>query len=370
MAIRSATSHAVAPALEEPLLFRTPTRPLLPGHIPLEAAVPCSDPFDDHDWLFSIDWDGARALLYLDPDSPTRIQGETLVELGRRFPDVVETVVAPDGRAAVLDGVIAVLDVQGRPDLAALGRRLAAGPSLAAELPAVYLAFDVLHLDGRPVTGWALERRVEALSAFAGSGDVLQVPDHVRGRGSALAAAASARSLPALLARRARAPYRPGLASPDRLRIPLVEQTTCVIAGIVERRLGAPRLILGEQVAGRLVFAGQVEGPHDKLVSRWLAQQVATLTVGAAMLDGVQPFDATWLRPALTATVRHQGRGTGGALLRPTLLAVRDDIEPRWCVRRPPVAAPAEAATGFGFAPTLIVPLPLGDTALLPRPRA
>ena len=74
-------SRAVAPAPEEPLLFRTPTRPLLPGHIPLEASVPCSEPFDDHDWLFSIDWDGARALLYLDPDSPTRIQGETLDNL-------------------------------------------------------------------------------------------------------------------------------------------------------------------------------------------------------------------------------------------------------------------------------------------------
>jgi len=351
------------------LLFRTPTPPLLPGHIALEASVPCSDPFDDRDWLFSIDWDGARALLYLDPDSPPRVQGETPVELGRRFPDVVETVAAPDGRAAVLDGVIAVLDAQGRPDLAALGRRLAAGAALAAELPAVYLAFDVLHLDGRAVTGWALERRIEALSAFAGSGDVLQVPDHVRGRGGALAAAAAARSLPALLARRARAPYRPGLASPDRLRIPLVEQTTCVIAGIIERRLGAPRLILGEQVGGRLVFAGQVDGPHDKGVARWLEQHAETLTVGAALLDGVQPLDATWLRPALTATVRHQGRGSSGALLRPSLIAIRDDVEPRWCVRRPPVAVPADAASGSGFAPTLIVPLPLGDTALLPRPR-
>jgi bifunctional non-homologous end joining protein LigD len=369
VAIRATAARAVASALEEPLLFRTPTPPVLPGHIPLEASVPCSDPFDDHDWLFSIDWDGARALLFLDPDSPTRVQGETLGELGRRFPDVAGTVVAPAGRAAVLDGVIAVLDAQGRPDLTALGRRLAAGPALAAELPAVYLAFDVLHLDGRPITGWALERRVAALSAFAGSGDVLQVPDHVRGRGIALAAAATARGLPALLARRARAPYRPGLASPDRLRIPIAQQTTCVIAGIVERRRGAPRLILGEQVAGHLVFAGQVEGPRDKVVSRWLAQHVATLTVGTAMLDGVQPLDANWLRPALTATVRHHGRGAGGALLRPSLVAVRDDVEPRWCVRRPSVAAPADVAAGFGFAPTLIVPLPLGDTSLLPRPR-
>ncbi|MGA7989350.1 MAG: hypothetical protein WCB51_13235, partial [Candidatus Dormiibacterota bacterium] len=241
--------------------------------------------------------------------------------------------------------------------------------SLAGDLPAVFLAFDVLHLDGRPATGWTLDRRLDALAGFAGSGDVLQVPDHVRGRGTALAVAASARGLPALLARRATAPYRPGVASPDRLRIPLVEQTTCVIAGIVERRLGAPRLILGEQVSGRLVFAGQVDGPHDKAVARWLANQAASLAVPAAMLEGVQPFDATWLRPALTASVRHQGRGAGGALLRSSLIAVRDDVDPQWCVRRPSVPAPGYASAGAGFAPTLIVPLPLGDTALLPRPR-
>jgi bifunctional non-homologous end joining protein LigD len=359
----------VATAVEEQLLFRTPTPPLLPGHISLEESVPCLQPFDDGDWLFSIDWDGARSLLFLDPSGFVRLQGETHADLNERFPDVAGTVSSPDGRPAVLDGVIAVLDAQGRPDLTALGRRLAAGPSLAGDLPAVFLAFDVLHLDGRPTTAWRLDRRVDALGAFAGSGDVLQVPDHVRGRGTALAVAASARGLPALLARRATAPYRPGVASPDRLRIPLFEQTTCVIAGIVERRLGAPRLILGEHVAGRLVFAGQVDGPHDKAVARWLANQATSLAVPAARLEGVQPFDATWLRPALTATVRHQGRGAGGALLRSSLITVRDDVDPKWCVRRPSVSAPADASSGAGFAPTLIVPLPLGDTALLPRPR-
>jgi bifunctional non-homologous end joining protein LigD len=362
-------SRAAATALAEPLLFRTPTPPLLPGHIPLEASVPCAEPFDDRDWLFSIDWDGVRALLYLDPGGPIRIQGEMLTDLGRRFPDVADTVVVPEGRAAVLDGVIAVLDAQGRPDLGSLGRRLAAGPALAAELPAVYLAFDVLHLDGRPTLRWPLERRLDALAGFAGNGDVLQVPDHVRGRGSALAAAASARNLPALLARRGSAPYRPGVASPDRLRIALAEQTTCVIAGMVERRLGGPRLILGEHVAGRLLFAGHVDAPRDRLVTRWLMQRAAECTASIPMLEGVQPTDATWLRPSLSATIRHHGRGPGGALLRPTLVAVRDDVDPRWCVRRPAVTAPSERLGSMAFAPTLIVPLPLGDTTLLPRPR-
>jgi bifunctional non-homologous end joining protein LigD len=366
---RAGGSRAAATALAEPLLFRTPTTPLLPGHIPLEASVPCAEPFDDLDWLFSIDWDGARSLLSLDPGGPVRLQGEILSDLARRFPDVAETLAVPPRRAAVLDGVIAVLDAQGRPDLAALGRRLAAGPALAADLPAVFLAFDILHLDGRPTTGWTLGRRLDALREFAGKGDVLQVPDHVRGRGCALAAAATARELTALIARRESAPYRPGVASPDRLRIRLRDQTTCVIAGIEQGRRGTARLILGEYVAGRLVFAGQVEGPQELMVSRWLGQRAFALRVGSAMLEGVQPAHATWLRPALTATVRHHGRAARGTLLHPALVAVRDDVDPRWCLRRPAVPPPA-AARPSGFAPTLLVPLPLGDSTLLPRPRA
>ncbi len=368
MAGRSGSSRSAA-ALCDPLPFRSPTPPLLPGYVPIEASVPCAEPFDDRDWLFSVDWDGARALLFLHPGGAVRIQGEMPGDLARRFPDVSASASVQGARGVVLDGVIAVLDGEGRPDLAGFGRRLAAGPAAAAELPAVYLCFDVLHLDGHPTISWPLGRRIDTLSELIGSSDVLQVPDHVRGRGEALAAAAAERGLAALLARRADAPYRPGVASPDRLRIALANQTTCVIAGIVARRRGGTRLILGEHLAGRLAFAGQVEGPNDPLVARWLAERASDLEVAGPTLDGVQPVSATWLRPALTATVRHHGRSHGGALRRPSLLAVRDDVDPRWCVHRPAVAGPLHAPAGAPFAPTLLMPLPLGDAALLPRLR-
>lgn len=367
MAGRASLSRAALAAFGDPLPFRSPTPPQLPGYIPIETAVPCAEPFDDRDWLFSVDWDGARALLFLDPGGSVRIQGEMVADLARRFPDVSATAAMKGCRGAVLDGVIAVLDREGRPDLAGFGRRLAAGPAAAAELPAVYLCFDVLHLDGRSTLGWSLDRRLDALSELTGQSDVIQVPDHVRGRGEALAAAANGRGLVALLARRANAPYRPGVASPDRLRIALSNQTTCVIAGLVPQRGGGTRLILGEHVAGRLTFAGHVDGPRDRLVAGWLAQQAADLRVSSPVLDGVQPFKATWLRPALTATVKHHGRSAGGALVRPTLLAVRDDVDPRWCVQRPPVDGPVDLHAGTRFSPTLLMPLPLGDTVALHR---
>jgi bifunctional non-homologous end joining protein LigD len=364
---RASLSRAALVAFADPLLFRSPTPPQLPGYIPIEASVPCAEPFDDRDWLFSVDWDGARALLFVDPGGAVRIQGEMPSDLARRFPDVSAPAAVRGGRGVVLDGVIAVLDSEGRPDLTGFGRRLAAGPAAAADLPAVYLCSDVLHLDGHSTVGWPLDRRLDALSRLTGESDSLQTPDHVRGRGAALAAAAAGRGLAALLARRASAPYRPGVASPDRLRISLANQTTCVVAGFLPQRRGGTRLILGEHVAGRLTFAGQVDGPRDRLVEGWLARQVSDLTVSATPLDGVQPVKATWLRPALTATVLHHGRSPGGSLLRPTLLAVRDDVDPRWCVQRPAVAGPLQQQAGTRFSPTLLMPLPLGDAAAMPQ---
>jgi bifunctional non-homologous end joining protein LigD len=334
--------------------------------VAIEASVPCVEPFDDREWLFSVDWDGSRALLFIDPGGAVRIQGEMPGDLARRFPDVAGPAAVRGGRGAVLDGVITVLDREGRPDLSGFGRRLAAGSAGAHELPAVYLGYDLLHLDGRSTLAWPLDRRLDALSELTGDSDVLQVPDHVRGRGEALAAAATARGLAALLARRASAPYRPGVASPDRLRIALTNQTTCVVAGLVSRRGGGTRLILGEHVAGRLTFAGHVDGPRDRLVAGWLEQRAAAHSVSGAPLDGVQPANATWLRPMLTATVRHQGRSPAGLLLRPALLAVRDDVDPRWCVQRPAVSGPTERHD-TRFSPTLLMPLPLGDAAGLPR---
>jgi bifunctional non-homologous end joining protein LigD len=351
----------------DPLPFRSPTPPQLPGYIPVEASVPCAEPFDDRDWLFSVDWDGARALLFLDPGGAVRLQGELPGDLAVRFPDVSAAASVRGGRGAVLDGVIAVLDKEGRPDLAGFGRRLAAGAAAAAELPAVYLCSDVLHLDGRSTMGWPLDRRLDALNELTGATDALQAPDHVRGRGEALASAAAGRGLAALLARRATAPYRPGVASPDRLRIALTNQTTCVVAGVVALRRGATRLVLAEHVAGRLTFAGQVDGPHDRLIASWLEERAAALAVSATPLDGVQPVSASWIRPVLTATVRHHGRSPRGVLVRPSLLALRDDVDPRWCVQRPAVTGPMEARSGTRFSPTLLMPLPLGDVAVLPR---
>jgi bifunctional non-homologous end joining protein LigD len=357
-------------AAPEPLPLTLPAPPPLPGHIHPEAAVPCSEAFDDGDWRFSIDWDGARALLFAGAGGEIHLQSAAGAELASRFPEIGAAAAAISRRPVILDGVIATLDGQGRPDLEAFGRRLAIGAGGAATAPVVYLASDVLHLDGTPTLAWPLDRRLEALPATVAASDTIQLPDHVAGRGTALAEAAVARGLSALVARRGDAPYRAGVASPQRLRIALTNHVTCVVLGVEGRTHAAGRLVLGEFVAGRLALTARVPGPREPAVERWLQACVRELATALSPLDsGAWSDGVVWLRPALTATVAYGARSADGTLRDASLIAVRDDVEPRWCVRREAVAPPNTVDVRGRFVPTILLPLPLDEAALIPHPR-
>ena len=350
----------------DPLPLHLPAPPPLPGRIAPEGAVPCSAPFDAERWRFSIDWDGSRALLFAAEGGAVRLQSETLADLTPRFPELQRAGAGLRESPLVLDGVMAVLDPRGRPDLENLALRLVLGSDGADQLPAVFLAADVLHVRGAPTLTWPLDERLARLADCVGAGASVQAPDHVEGRGLALAEAAGERGLPALLARRGDAPYRPGVASPDRLRIALRQRATCVVAGIEELALGRVALVLAEFVGGTLTWSGTVSGPRHSAVHRWLLDAAAALDEHAIPPAGADEVSARWLRPALAATVAFHGRLPDGTLREPSLIAVRDDVDTAWCVRREPVPPPDDSARSR-FAPTVLMPLPLGDSALLPR---
>jgi bifunctional non-homologous end joining protein LigD len=337
-AVRGRHAHGADPALP----LRLPVPPALPGRLLPEFSVPCAGPFDDPDFRFSIDWDGARTLLFASPEG-VHLQSESLTDVSDRYPEIVAAAAALTPRSVVLDGVVAVLDPSGCPDLAALGERMALGAGAQGRLPAVYLVIDILHLDGRETMGLALDPRLDAVRTLELPDPRIQVPDWVAGQGEALAEAAGPRRLPALLARRGSAPYRPGVASPDRLRIELRGRANCVVVG-AERLLRSTRrrrLQLAEHVGSRLVEAGRAEIAETSTLWRWAAP-------GGRM------------RSPLIATVDHRGRAADGSLRQPEVVTLRDDIDPNWCIRRHPVPPPAGGPVAAGgFRPTVLTALPL-----------
>ncbi len=325
------------------------------GRVLLEASTPCSASFDGDDWLFNIDWQGSRCLLVSDGDGSVRLQGETTA-LDDRFPEIVAAGRFAAERSVVLDGSICVLDADGRPDLAGLSRRVITGN---AGPPAVYLVTDLLHLDGERLTGRPLLIRLAALGELIPRDSRVQLPDHVVGQGRALASAAEERGLAAILARRQDAPYLAGMASPLRLRIALSGRRDAVVLGW--RRVGPGlRLLLGDWVLGRLGLVGAAQ-LDDRTSRRWLEETAEP--VRAVVVDDPDAAGpgVTWIRPRLVATVepapprRHRGLPTW------RLVALRDDVDPRWCVRRSPVDPPH--ATSHEplrpFSPTVLSALPI-----------
>lgn len=175
------------------------------------------EPFDDADHLFEPWWGGERALAFVDVDPATGAGSVRLVDRRGRdrapaLPELTGTgglVGRLGGHAAVLDGALVVVDASGRPDPAGLTERLAG----RAGRTVVYLAFDLIALDGRPLMAEPLERRRERLERVTEPGGAFLVVPAIAGEGRALHAAAAAQGIPAVVGRHRRSPYLPGVRS-------------------------------------------------------------------------------------------------------------------------------------------------------------
>lgn len=192
----------------EPALPNPPAtlRPMLARSLP--------EPFDSPDHLFEPAWGGRRALALIGPaEAPgggaVTFLGEDGEPLAVLPPELAGLGVRVAARSAVLDGELVVVDANGRADAAELDRRLAG----EAGRPVTFLAFDLLHLDGRSLLQVPLERRRDQLRRTLRPGDeVLTVPA-IPGEGRALFDAVMAQGLAGVLARQRFSPYLPGIRS-------------------------------------------------------------------------------------------------------------------------------------------------------------
>src|SRR5690349_541088 len=181
-------------------------RPMLPRAL--------ADPFDSATHIFEPAWGGLRAFAYVGPaplagGGDVRLVDENGREVGATLPELAGMAVRLDARSAVLDGELVAVDAAGRADSGELERRIRGEPGR----PVAYLAFDLLHLDGRSLLSMPLHRRRDLLRRVLHPGDeVLAVPA-IAAEGRALYDAAAAQGIAGVLARQRTSPYLPGTRS-------------------------------------------------------------------------------------------------------------------------------------------------------------
>ena len=190
-----------------------PPLPKLPAGLKPMLARPLPEPFDSEAHLFEPIWGGARALALVGPaESAGAGQVALIAEDGTEGPaplDLAGLAMRVDARSAVLDGEIVVVDDSGVLDRKELNRRLLG----ATGRPLSFLAFDLLHLDGRSLLNLSLDRRRRLLRQVLRPGDEVVAVPAINAEGRALFEAVSGQGLFGIRARQRTSPYLPGVRS-------------------------------------------------------------------------------------------------------------------------------------------------------------
>lgn len=285
-------------------------------------------------WAHEVKWDGMRILADLSTTRGPRLFSRNENDVTAAWPELSGL----PQRDVLLDGELVVL-VEGRPDFGGLANRMhTRDPRRAARLattaPATYLAFDLLRLDGRDLTGEPWEVRRAALAELELADEHWQVPPSYDD-GVLLLQATKDQGLEGIVSKRLVSRYEPGARSRNWLKFPHRARTSWVVGGWRPEvgsvdRLGS--LLVGEPTAEGLRFRGRVGSGIAGRVGPQLRSLLDPLRRQASpFVDQVPKVDAVgthWVNPEVVVDVESLGLGTGGRLRQPSFRGVRDDLSP------------------------------------------
>jgi ATP-dependent DNA ligase len=223
----------------QPVFAITP--PVEPMLAKLAEGLPSGGAF-----LYEPKWDGFRAIVFRG-DSDVFIQSRDLKPLDRYFPELHAAFLEKLPQGCVIDGEIVIATPRGL-DFDALQMRLHPAASrvakLAKELPAEFVAFDLLAAGGRDVRATPqAERRVLLEQLLA----EIQSPIHLTPmtRDRAVAAEWLARfegaGLDGVIAKSEGATYAPGKRA--MIKIKHARTADCVVAGFRWHKAGKNELV-------------------------------------------------------------------------------------------------------------------------------
>lgn len=319
----------------------------LPERIRPMLATAGDLPRDDAAYGHELKWDGVRAVVYVQPSGVSAYTRNDR-EVSGSYPELGGLAAALAGRSAILDGEIVAFDAGGRPSFGILQARMhvtkpAQVARLQVSVPVSYLAFDLLHLDGRSTLRLPYAERRQLLEGLELTGPSWQVPAYFAGGGADLLAASFERGLEGVVAKRLDSAYFPGRRSEAWIKVKNIRSQEVVIGGWKPgegRRadtLGS--LLLGVQGAPGLLYAGHVGTGFDQATLRDLRGRLGRLERASSPFADVVPReharDVRWVEPELVAEVAFGEWTRDGRLRHPSYRRLRPDRSPAEVIREP-----------------------------------
>jgi bifunctional non-homologous end joining protein LigD len=285
-------------------------------------------------WLYEVKWDGYRALAYV-TGGDVALFSRNDNDLTKRFADVAKAI----GKAlrtpnAVLDGEVCALNEQGQATFSAMqqGR---------AGTRYVFVAFDLLEVEGEPVLELPLTERRERLERLLDKRIRSVQFSESFDDGDVLFQAAKDQRFEGVLAKKRQSTYQPGRRSRDWVKVKATNSQEFVIGGYTRgegRRadsFGALLLGVFDEGSTKLRYVGSVGTGFDDREIKRLLGLLRPLETGEPQFDPVpkpprvRKGDIVWVEPRLVAEVEFVEWTHDHRLRAPSYKGLREDKGPR-----------------------------------------
>jgi bifunctional non-homologous end joining protein LigD len=294
----------------------------------LEREVPHGE-----EWLYEVKWDGYRAIAYVE-SGDVELVSRNDISMTQRFESVAKAV----GKAVrtpncVLDGEVCALDEQGRATFSAMQQ---GKPGTRH----IYVAFDLLEVEGEPILETPLEERRQRLEQLLDKRNKTVQFSESFDDGDALYQAAQEQGFEGILAKRRRSTYQPGRRSRDWMKVKAHDVEEFVIGGYTRgegRRassFGALLLGLYDEGVDKLRYVGSVGTGFTEQEIERLLKLLRPLETGEPPFDPVpkpprvKKGDIVWVKPKLVAQVEFVEWTHDGRLRAPSYQGLREDKSP------------------------------------------
>jgi bifunctional non-homologous end joining protein LigD len=303
----------------------------MPEHVVPMLARLATMPADEDDWGFEVKWDGIRAVLY-SGKRDMKLENRNLRDITFKYPELHPL----KGLDAIVDGEIVALDDNGRPSFERLQGRMhlsteAAVRTRMRDIPARFMAFDLIWHKGKDLTDLPYTERRARLEALDLNGDCWQTPSWRVGEGSELLEAARAQQLEGVMAKRLTSPYCPGKRTQHWLKIKVKQNQEFVIAGWQPgggRRLNTlGSLLVGYYDDGVFKYAGKVGTGFKEKDLRMLVKELRARERKTSPFTPppAPPRGVMFVEPELVAELEFTEWTREGILRNPAYKGLRDD---------------------------------------------
>ncbi|WP_075293378.1 non-homologous end-joining DNA ligase [Pararhizobium arenae] len=307
----------VGPLKSRRLRRRDPAQPQLLFDPMPERVEPClatllTRPPTTGDWSWEIKWDGYRVSVFIDSNG-AKILTRGGHDWTDRFPLIAQGARDLGPTTMILDGEAVKLDDQGRSDFGLLQKSLGATGKRDGNKAsdAVFMAFDLLYLDGHDLRGMEYSTRRHLLEdALGNTPGPIRVSEEIEADPNVLLEHACSLGLEGIIGKHRDRPYRSG-RNGDWVKIKCVSSDAFFIVGY-EPSPGTAAfrsLLLGAYRGDEIVYVGSVGTGFKSRQATELRKLMDTVRWKEkrppVAYDGGGK-DIVWLHPTLIAEIEYR----------------------------------------------------------------